>query len=296
MLQPVASKMPYSIEKVGMSKKWIAITLLLFVIACLLGRQVRISVLRFYAENDLARIQPVQNVKQKNVQENPPSPLASLKKFNPSEFGVIPNTNVFAEYRSKEEKVEITAPPEPPALTQKPILVGVTIADGMKKASIIDPTSRSQEKLRRAKIKRIGDVYQGYTISDIALDHITLESGRRKEVIPLHEGSKRAQAGKTPILSTRVVGFGGKSSGGTQVSTVSGSPVRTPVVAVGSSKAEAPSAGNPETPSQERTAATNAQPAATQPAQTQRSSPTTDAQGRQGIRTPFGTVYRPKRD
>ncbi len=127
---------------------------------------------------------------------------------------------------AKKIKVEILAPPEPPPLAQKPILVGVTI-DTQPRASIIDPTV-PQGRDRRAQIKRIGDVYQGYTITEISPERMVLESGTRKEIIPLHEGTKRGQQGKTPILSTRVVPFGGGGiTGGTPIS-VSGGPGAAP--------------------------------------------------------------------
>jgi hypothetical protein len=279
-----------------MTKKWIAITLLLLVITCLLGWRLRASVHRFNAENDLAKLQPIQDVKQKMVPENPLPKLAPLKKYNPSEFAVIPETNVFSESRTKEEKVEIAAPPEPPPLAQKPILVGVTIADNVKKASIIDPTSPQQDKNRRAQIKRIGDSYHGYTITDITLNHIVLESGTRKEIIPLHEGSKRTQGGKTSILSTRVVSFGGGSSGGTPVSVASGTAVRTNVTPVSSPAPAAQSIAISPAPAQQRATSTSANPAAARPAQQKIPPSGTDEQGRRVIRTPFGTIVRPDRD
>ena len=285
-----------------MTKKWIAITLLLLVITCLLGWQLRASVLRFNAENDLAKIQPIRDMKQKMVPENPLPQLAPLKKYNPSEFTVIPETNVFSESRTKEEKVEIAAPPEPPPLTQKPILVGVTIVDNVKKASIIDPTSPQQDKNRRAQIKRIGDFYHGYTITDITLKHIVLESGTRKEIIPLHEGSKRSQGGKTSILSTRVVSFGGGSSGGTPVSVAAGTSVRTTVTPVSSatpvssSTSAAQAIAISSAPAQQRATSTSAKSAAVRPAQQKIPTSGTDEQGRRVIRTPFGTIVRPDRD
>jgi hypothetical protein len=253
-------------------------------------------VLRFNAENDLAKIQPIRDMKSKIVPENPPSKLAPLKKYNPSEFAVVPETNVFSESRTKEEKVEIAAPPEPPPLAQKPILVGVTIEDNVKKASIIDPTSPQQDKNRRAQIKRIGDFYHGYTITDITLKHIVLESGTRKEIIPLHAGSKRTQGGKTSILSTRVVSFGGGSSGGTPMSVGSGTAVRTTVTPVSSPPPAAQSGAISPAPAQQRAPSTSATPAAVRPAQQQIPPSGTDEQGRRVIRTPFGTIVRPDRD
>ena len=280
-----------------MTKKWIAITLLLFVAAGLLGWQLYVSVLRFNAENDLSKIQPIRDIKQKIVQDKSlPQPAPSVNR-TPVEFTAIPENNVFSESRTREEKTEATAALEPPPLTQKPILVGVSIVDNQKRASIIDPSNPAQGRNRRSQTKRIGDVYRGYTITDITPNRIVLESGTRKEIIPLHEGSKRQQGGKTPILSTRVVSIGGGAvTGGMPVVVVGASPVsgRTataPVSASASGNTPQPVGGLPVGVPQ-RTTPTNVTPA--QPPQV----PTTetDAQGRRIIRTPFGNIVRPNRE
>jgi len=279
-----------------MTKKWIAITLLLLVFAVLLGRQLHTSVLRFYAENDLSKLQPAPDLKQKVVPETPPQPPEPSKKLNPSEFAVIPDNNVFSESRAREEKVEIAAPPETPPLAQKPILVGVTIVDNAKRASIIDPTGSPQERNRRAQIKRIGDSYHGYILTDITMNSIVLESGTRREVIPLHEGAKRPQSGKTAILSTRVVAIGGASSGGTPVSVAAGSAVRTTTTPIGSAKTATPPAGSATISAQPQPAAVEAPAAAARPTQPRTGTVETDSQGRRVIQTPFGPIARPIRE
>ncbi len=284
-----------------MTKKWIAINLLLLAVAALLGWELRLSVLQFNAENNLAKIQPVADLKNKIVQEKLLPKLAPVKAYNPADFSIVADKNIFSDSRTKEEKVENTAPPEPPPLTQKPILVGVTITDTTRQASIIDPTVREERNRRaQAQIKRIGDVYQGYTITEISPERIVLESGSRREVIPIHEGSKRKDSGKTPILSTRIVPFGaGTIAGGTAVS-------------IGSTSAAAPSRGTSTTvvtsgPNVTNTTVTTspsgaAQPAArttsatgtAQPAPT--AAPATNAApGTRIIRTPFGDIVRPVR-
>ena len=278
-----------------MTKKWIAITLLLLVITGWLAWRLNIYVHQFKAENDLVKIQPVKDIKQKMVQEKTLPKLAPPKIYNASEFTLIPDNNLFSETRTKEEKVEL-APPEPPPLAQKPILVGVSIADDSPRASIIDPTIPASGQNRRAQIKRVGDVYHGYTITEIAVDHIVLESGTRKEIIPLHEGTKRAQGGKTPIMSTRVVAFGGSGvSGGTPVSIASSGPGagRTTVSPVGSSTTTnvAQTVVNPTvtaTPQRNVPAAGTASTTAQPPPPGVR----TDAQGRRVVRTPFGDILR----
>jgi hypothetical protein len=213
-----------------MKKKWIAINLLLLSITGLLGWQLHNSVLRFRQENNLSKIRPVKDPKQKNTQGAVLPGLAKTKVLSAAEFSTIPDRNVFSETRSREDQVNVPIVAEAPPLAQKPILVGITISGSQKVATIIDPVASPMAQMqapgRRTQAKREGDVYQGYTITEITEDHIVLVSGTRKEVIPLHEGSKRPQGGKTPILSTRVVSFGGAggASAGTPV-VISGSAV-----------------------------------------------------------------------
>lgn len=284
-----------------MTKKWIALTLLLLGFAAWLGWLLRQSILDFNAKNDPAKIQPARDVKQKFIQDKTaPQPVAA-RVYNPSEFTVISEKNLFADTRSKETVVEIAAPPEPPPLAQKPILVGINIPENQQPtALIIDPTAQQpqvRDAGRRAQIKRIGDVYQGYTIKEIAEDRIILESGTRKEIILLRDGAKRTQQGKTPILSTRVVAFGaGASSGGTPVTTLSGAPIpggaqRGAAVSIGSAP---PSPQPSTTPGSVQAAA----PARTGQTSTQQSQPPPTnpaAAPTRIIRTPFGDIVRPVR-
>jgi hypothetical protein len=205
-------------------KKWIAIDLFLVCLTGLLAWQLHNSVLSYKQKNNLSQFRPVKNPKQKVVQATVPAGLAKPGLVSPVEFSVIADRNVFSEARSRDDKVEVPAVAEVPPLLQKPILVGVTISDNQKSAFIIVPGAAPQNPMqmqaqnRRSQRVGIGDVYQGYTITTITEDHIVLESGTRKEVIPLHEGSKRPQGGKTAILSTRVISFGAGS-------TISNTPV-----------------------------------------------------------------------
>jgi hypothetical protein len=204
-----------------MTKKWIAINFLLLVFTGLLGWQLHNSVLQFYRENDLSRIQPVRDIKQTMPQEQVLLKAVPKKDYNPADFAVISDKNLFSDLRAQEEKTpENVAPPEPPPLAQKPILVGITISGDQQLASIIDPTVPAQN--RRAQIKRIGDSYSGYIITEINMDRIVLQSGTRREIIPLHEGTKRGPGARTPVQTTRIISFGGKATGGTATTVASG--------------------------------------------------------------------------
>ncbi len=274
-----------------MTKKWIAVNLVLLVTACLLGWQLKVSVDRFNRENDLARLQPVKDMKQKLTLEGGVPPMKAPRQYSAAEFAVIPEKNVFSPNRAREEKEVVAAVPEVPQLQQKPILVGVALAGDQRMASIIDPTVPVGPG-RKTQTKRVGDVYQGYVITDITESQMVLESGTRREVIPLHDGSKRtAQAGKTPILATRIVNFGAGSAGGPTAVAVSSRPGGQGAMASSIGGAQRPGA---TTASQQAAA----KPAATvTPAQTPQGglvnpSEFTDAQGRRVIRTPFGDIVR----
>jgi hypothetical protein len=285
-----------------MTKKWIAINLLLLLVAGLLGWQLRVSVLQYEADNDLAKIQPVRDLKQKIVGEKSLPPLVTAKTYNPADFSVIPDNNLFSESRSRDDKTDAQGALEVPPLAQKPILVGVTISENQCLASVIDPLSPPQAQGRRAQIKRIGDVYQGYTITDITSEHMVLDSGTRKEIIKVHEGTKRNQGGKTPILSTRVVAFGaGGAGGGTSVAVVSGGvgtqkPPTVPATTPAAVAAAQPGATRPTaTTTQVRQAPGNVQQPAPQPQVQQQLQPAPQGgtQGTRTIRTPFGDIIRP---
>lgn len=276
-----------------MNKKWIAVSLLLLAIAAVLGWQLRESVRQFRRENDLSRISAARGTKRKPAQAKPTPAVDQPKGYDPSEFMVIPENNIFSETRSRQDEAASALPAEPPPLAQKPILVGVMITDAQRRASIIDP-GLPQER-RRAQIRTIGDVYRGYTITDITPEQIVLESGSRREIIPLHEGSKRSQTGKTAILSTRVVPIGaGSIAANTASSIVSGSaaPVRAGV-------APAAGAGVRSSGIQQLGGAIRGVPSAKTPTPTtpptQQQPPGTGSgpQGSRVIKTPFGDIIRP---
>jgi hypothetical protein len=233
--------------------------------------------------------------------ESPLPKLAPARGYSAAEFSIIPEKNVFSYSRSREEKVEDTVSSEPPPLAQKPVLVGVVLSDIQQTATILEQPGSSQGQNRRAQIKRVGDFYQGYTITSISSDRIVLENGARREIIPLHEGSKRARGGKTPILSTRVVPIGaGTAGGGTLVSTVSGGTgaarTATPVSVPAAASSGQPVGGQTVvTPARQTPVTIQQQPQAQATEQQAPSAQSTDTQGQRVIRTPFGTIVRPAR-
>ncbi|HSW39442.1 MAG TPA: hypothetical protein VLL97_08125 [Acidobacteriota bacterium] len=283
-----------------MTKKWMVINLLLLAAAGLLGWGLRASINQFRAENDPAAIQPAHDVKQAALQEKSPLslPPAPRNNYHPAEFAIIPERTLFSESRSKDDRADVASVPEVPQLTPRPILVGITITDNHHSALIIDPAAAAQARGRRAELKRIGDYYQGYTITGIAPDHIVLESGTRREIIPLHEGSKQAQTGKTPILSTRVVSFGGGGvSGGTPIA--GGGAAGTPAGGAETARIQAqqPAGMTITVPPEIIAAGGRGRQATVQPApdEVERTPPAAQPPpgGARIIRTPFGDIVRP---
>jgi hypothetical protein len=288
-----------------MSKNWMAVNALLLIVAGLLGRQVYVSARQFRAENDLAKLVPVGDVKQRMSAEGEIPPLTPPRRYNPAEFAVIGNQNLFSDTRAREEKADVQPVMEVPPLNIKPVLVGVTISGKQRQALIIDPTAGPQG--RQNSIKKLGDVFQGYIITDITESQMVLENGSRREIIPLYDGSKHTNnAGKTPIIATRIVPFGAGSAagggavGGGQVGAASASGARSALTGapamISNPGRETPvpigSARGVIMPNQQQ-----------QPSQPQ--SPTTtrgggafnegtDAQGRRIIRTPFGDIVQPQ--
>jgi hypothetical protein len=140
----------------------------------------------------------------------------------------------------------------------------------------------AQSTSRRVQTKRVGDTYQGYTITYIDAEEIVLESGSRKEIIPLHEGSKQPAIGKTAIQPTRVVSIG--NSTGTTAAT---SPAR--------GTGSRPTGTQPNAqPTQGRSGANqgnaSTQPGATPQQQRPFNPMGTTPTGQNPIRTPFGDI------
>jgi hypothetical protein len=191
------------------TKKWIAINLMLLLGAGLLGWQLKGAIESFKAENNIAKIQPA---KKKTGPENVRPPAQPPQKYNEAQFSSIYNQNLFAQSRKLDEPENANQQPETRELQNPPILVGAMIAGSKKTALIIDTSSQSG--LHKTQTMRIGDIYQGFTITDITERDIVLEYGASRKVIPLSDTSKPAQMGKTPILQTRIVSFGAPVGGG----------------------------------------------------------------------------------
>jgi hypothetical protein len=201
-----------------MTKKWIAINLMLLLTAGLLGWQLNVATKAFNEGNRLDALARNQ-AKKKGAAEAGLPALQPAKKFSESDFAVIPEQDLFAEARKREEKTIDPPPVENRALEIKPILVGVIISGSQRLALINDPASATAQGTRKAQTMRLGDNYRGFVVTDITESGMVLEYGASREVIPLYDTAKPPQSGKTPILATRVVNFGAGSAGGATVVT-----------------------------------------------------------------------------
>ncbi len=276
-----------------MRKKWVVLNVGLLLTAAFLGWHLRTSIYRFKADNDLARIQPIKDLKKGSADETIP-PLQSRARYDAAQYQSIPDQNLFSESRTKEEKSDVAAAPEVPPLTVRPVLVGVVAAGDRRMALIVDPSSSGSA--RKTRTKKLGDTYQGYTVTDITEGKMVLENGGRREVIPLYDGSKRpGQGGKTAVIPTRVVSFGAASSSPGGISAAKSLPAAAP-------RSTAAAATTPATATPAATGAAAQQSGIVRGAQgrqimpqgSQPSGETTDNQGRTVIRTPFGDIVRPK--
>jgi hypothetical protein len=274
-----------------MTKKWIAVNLMLLLCAGLLGWQLRVSVKRFKADNDLAAIQPT---KKKSVPDSGLPPQPSAGKYGEPEFAAIYNQNLFAESRKLEENADTSQQPVTKELPNPPlVLVGVIISGSQRLAMVNDPTVARGTSLRRTQTMRLGDTYKDYVVTDITDNNMVLEYGSNRQVIPLSDTSKPAQTGKTPILQTRVVNFGAAASGAGTVAAATGASSRATSNPAGAGRA------NPQAAvSVQQSAARGANQAGQQlqalPGQgTLYPNQFIDAQGRVVTGTPFGALPQP---
>jgi hypothetical protein len=280
-----------------MAKKWIAINLALLLVAGFLGWRLVGSIKSFDAANDVTKIVPE---KQKAELEGGLPPLQQAKNRSEAEFAVISVQNLFAEARKLEDPAEVSAPLEAPALDLKPILRGVIIAGSDRKAMIVDPSSGGGNAAK-SQTMRLGDSYRGYIVTDITENHMVLELGTRREIIPLYDASKRpTQGGKTPLVATRIVNFGPASA---QPGSPGGSSVVVSASAVPPTRQTAPPGGSGSgtrpvqaatsvMPAGGRGAPARGQPtpAATMTRPGLEWNQTVDSQGRVFISTPFGQI------
>ena len=82
-----------------------------------------------------------------------------------------------------------------PEMRAKPILVGITIAGDLRLASIIEPAlpGMPANEARRAHTRRVGDVYQGYTIVGQPEADILIRNARGEDPISISKAPLREE-------------------------------------------------------------------------------------------------------
>jgi len=286
-----------------MTKKWIGINLLLLLMTIAAVWQLHNSIQQFKAGHDLSKIQPDGSLTQKTAQDTILPPPYVSGHYNLSNFNIISEKNVFSESRNTESSADATIPTGMMPASLKPSLVGVIISGSQKIASILEPQGRGRST--QALLKRIGDVYEGYTLTEIEPDHIVLDNGNQKEIIYLSDSVPQNRRTGTSTVSTRVIPIGNSAAGSdnqvTVVSKRAGSARPTPI----RSTPQPANSGTAETargiilqggfqptgqqPEPQTPGATNVQqPAAT----TQVPAPPATQGGSRVIRTPFGDIIR----
>jgi hypothetical protein len=197
-----------------MNKPWILINGALFLVAGLLSWRLADSIHRFDRENDPNTIKSVLSAKPGERQNDGLPPLQPRRQYTASDFASIVSQNIFSDSRSNTPKENAFAIEEIPALKTKPYLLGVMLSENASFVTVLDPASApgAVPSQRRSQTMRLGDVYQGYTLVDITNDQIVLQNGPRSEVIQLGDFTRQKEKGsKTPLIATRVVGFGASS-------------------------------------------------------------------------------------
>jgi hypothetical protein len=286
-----------------MTKKWIGINLLLLVIAAEAGWQLYNSVQQHKKNNDLSKIQPTGSLSQKTAQEMKLPPPPRLENYNPQEFTLIPEKNLFSESRTNEDSGDSPTVTGTMPDAQKPVLVGVILAENQRVASIRQPLRRGSTS--QLQIKQIGDTYEGYEVTEIESDHIVLTSGSQREIIYMNDTSQPASRAKTSVVSTRVIPIGGgTSAANTQTYVVvdrSGASRTVQIPATprasnaGANNAQSdailvttPVQAGAQQPTANTTQGNNAQPSPQLPAV----NPAAVQRGTRVIRTPIGDVIR----
>ena len=180
---------------------------------------------------------------------------------------------------------------------------------------MIDPTTPVRSGRRSPEIRRVGDVYRGYTITNIAADQVVMENGARREIIEFSGNTQRptmpnvrATAGATRVVPIGPGGTGG-SNGITVVTTAAQTPVRNVPAAQNTPVRPGAPVGNqqnisvvnggavanrqPAAIQQEEIAPTAPQPPQTIQNQPQPAKPAPGRGQQRIIRSPFGDIVRP---
>ncbi len=206
-----------------MRKSLIVVNVVFLLAVALLSWRLADSIRQFDRENDINAIKFTQSDAQLNAA---PQPLQFPRQYNAAEFASIAAQNIFSDTRSGPESEIPIVVEDAGLLNEKPVLIGTMMSENEILASVLMPNAPGTPSGRKqSRTLRVGDVYKGYTVTDISIDHLVLESGSRKEVIQLRNTTRQTQAGsKTTLIATRIVPFGGASPTVRTAATVAQNP------------------------------------------------------------------------
>lgn len=157
-----------------MARKLIFLNLLLLAAATFLGYELYSSVRRFDEENDVAKLkaEALKKAAAKKSAPYVPAQPSEQKLVNMAEFQLVVDKNLFSEDRtSPKEKVQVIVP----ELNPLPLLLGVMIS-GEPQALIQSPVRTAQGR-PQSEILKLGDLYQGYRVTQITPEAVVLTYG-----------------------------------------------------------------------------------------------------------------------
>ncbi len=177
-----------------MSRKFIAINILLTVIVVFLAMEV---------------YQDWMNPKPRGTGGSTPKPKATASVVaaslggkketpNPAAFKPISDKNVFSPDR-KEFPVTLTGDAKKPAVRPNVVLFGVVIGDQFHSAVVNNPTRKADKGERETMTVQEGDKIGDYKVAKISADRISLETEGDSFEVLLYDPSKPK---KRPLVAT----------------------------------------------------------------------------------------------
>ena len=306
-----------------MAKKWVALNILLLLVAVGLSRELHQKYEQFKSKNYQVTIDPITVENQATGKTSSGASADNLMETSfhmDGDYFIISERTLFSDIRGREEEQAPAAPVNVLPLNPRPVLVGTIMIDSQYTASVIDPASTAARSAQLSpETFRVGDIYRGYRVVSIEAEQMVLENGGRREVIPLNRTARRVQAPRPATTNARVVsiGPGGGASSAVTVATASAAvPGRTAAAtaaqaaqvaqaaqaakaAINAAQAAATAARQAQNQgaTSSSTNGNAAPPEVVPPAQkvlpTQKAKPAQKAQERRTVPSPFGDIIRP---
>ncbi|HEY3132107.1 MAG TPA: hypothetical protein VGL91_21805 [Acidobacteriota bacterium] len=279
-----------------MKRKLILINIILLLLVVVVVTVVRSEWHTYRRTNDVTKIRPGKAGKLPASTQQPIN--ASLPLPQAGVYNVVFERNLFCPNRTETMPVSnVQAPPPPPLMPGKPILVGVTMILDKKIAFIQEP---QQGAAPQSRTVQVGDTLMIHgKVTDIRPDALvfTWPGGVTETIEMGSEASPRTKVAVAQVLQTNVVSIGGK--GAKKVAAIAATqpggmpaPGAAPSVQIGTVGG---AAGAGRTAAAARTGAAGSNTmgnSATNPGLRQPTSPQQPGY----MDTPFGRIQRPRRN